>query len=128
MPPTNGHIRVLVVEDEPATREMLRQLLADNGYDVIVAEDGAAALGLLDATGDRPNLVMLDLRMPYIDGPSFLELLRSRPESRHTPVLIVSGTLRDTLPDRVQGIRVVRKPFDVAVLLDAVREMLPKAS
>lgn len=128
MPPTNGHIRVLVVEDEPATREMLRQLLVDNGYEVIVAEDGAAALGLLDSTGDRPNLVMLDLRMPYIDGPAFLELLRSRPESRHTPVLIVSGTLRHSLPDRVQGIRVVRKPFDVAVLLDAVREMLPKAS
>ena len=123
----DAHPRVLVVEDEPATREMLRQLLTDNGYTVMAAEDGAAALGALDSTGERPALVVLDLGMPYIDGPTFLELLRSRPESAHTPVLIVSGRIRRALPDRVQGIRVLRKPFDVDRLLDAVREMLPQA-
>jgi len=124
---SDGQTRVLVVEDEPATREMLRQLLTDHGYTVMAAEDGAAALGALDSTGERPALVVLDLGMPYIDGPTFLELLRSRPESVHTPVLIVSGRIRRALPERIQGIRVLRKPFDVDRLLDAVREMLPQA-
>ncbi len=116
---------ILVVEDEDATRAMLRDLLTDQGYEVVAAENGAAALGALDAMPRAPELVVLDMRMPFIDGPTFVECLRSRPESRRTPVLIVSGTLRGSLPARVQGIRVMRKPFDVAHLLDAVGELLP---
>ena len=125
MSSTVGRHRVLVVEDEPATRNMLRDLLVDHGYDVMAAEDGAVALGELDSTAERPELVLLDLRMPFIDGPTFVELLRARPESAHTPVLVVSGNVRQSLPNRVQGIRVLRKPFDVDALLEAVREMLP---
>ncbi len=104
---------------------MLRQLLTDHGYDVVAAEDGAAALGALDAMSAPPKLVVLDMRMPFIDGPTFIECLRSRRESAHTPVLVVSGVLRPSLPPRVQGIRIVHKPFDVATLIEAVAELVP---
>lgn len=104
---------------------MLGELLTDHGYDVVAAEDGAAALGALDALPGPPELVVLDMRMPLIDGPTFIECLRSRRESAHTPVLVVSGALRRSLPPRVQGIRIVHKPFDVATLLDAVAELAP---
>ncbi len=104
---------------------MLREILVDHGYDVVASEDGAAALAALDAMTHAPDLVVLDLRMPYIDGPTFIECLRARPESKRTPVLIVSGALRRAVPARMHGFRVVRKPFDVAKLMDAVAELAP---
>lgn len=115
---------MLVVDDDPVTRDTLRELLGDAGYDVLTAEDGAAALGALDR-GDRwPDLVLLDMRMPFMDGPTFFECLRSRPETRRTPVVIVSGTLRSSVRGEVQGIQIVKKPFDSSKLLDIVDAMV----
>src|SRR5439155_3715726 len=107
---------VLVVEDEFATREMLRDLLSDAGYHVVTAEDGATALGALDRSEVWPDLVILDMRMPFMDGPTFFECLRSRAESRDTPVLVVSGTLRRSIRGEVSGIRILHKPSEVSHL------------
>ena len=115
---------VLVVDDDPIMRDTLRQLLGDAGYDVLTAEDGAAALGALDRGERWPDLVLLDMRMPFMDGPTFFECLRSRPESRRTPVVIVSGTLRSSVRGEVQGIKIVKKPFDASQLLDIVDAMV----
>ena len=127
MYPTGHHPTVLVVEDEFATREMLRDLLSDAGYHVVTAEDGATALGALDRSEVWPDLVILDMRMPFMDGPTFFECLRSRPESRDTPVLVVSGTLRRSIRGEVSGIRILHKPFEVSHLLDLVAEMIAPA-
>ena len=115
---------VLVVDDDPDMRDTLRQLLGDAGYSVVTAEDGAAALGALDRSETWPDLVLLDMRMPFMDGPTFFECLRSRPESRRTPVVIVSGTLRSSVRGEVQGIKIVKKPFDASKLLDIVDAMV----
>ena len=127
MPESGNRPTVLVVEDEFATREMLRDLLVDADYHVVTAEDGATALGALDRAEVWPDLVILDMRMPFMDGPTFFECLRSRPESRDTPVLVVSGTLRRSIRGEVNGIRILHKPFDVAHLLEMVAEMIPPA-
>jgi len=122
---TSGHKpTVLVVDDDPDMRDTLRQLLGDAGYSVVTAEDGAAALGALDRSETWPDLVLLDMRMPFMDGPTFFECLRSRPESRRTPVVIVSGTLRSSVRGEVQGIQIVKKPFDAMKLLDLVNAMV----
>lgn len=115
---------MLVVEDELVTRNLLRDVLADAGYQVVTAEDGAAALAALDRRDAWPDLVLLDMRMPFMDGPTFFECLRSRPETVRTPVLVVSGTLRRSVRGEVQGIRIMHKPFEVAHLLDVVAEMV----
>lgn len=115
---------ILVVEDELATRNLLRDVLADAGYEVVTAEDGASALAALDRRDAWPDLVLLDMRMPFMDGPTFFECLRSRPETMHTPVVVVSGTLRRSVRGEVQGIRIVHKPFDVTHLLNVVAEMI----
>ena len=120
----DGPKRLLVVEDDPATRNMLRDLLTDAGYHVTVASDGATALAALDQRETLPDLVLLDMRMPFMDGPTFFECLRSRPESRQTPVLVVSGTLRRAVRGEVQGIRILHKPFEVSHLLELVAEIL----
>jgi DNA-binding response OmpR family regulator len=64
------------------------------------------------------------MRMPFMDGPTFFECLRSRPESRRTPVVIVSGTLRSSVRGEVSGIQIVKKPFDAMKLLDLVNAMV----
>ncbi len=81
--------RALVVEDETATREMLRRLLVGEGWDVAAAENGRAALAQLEAAA--PDLILLDLIMPEMDGFAFLSELRQKPALAATPVVIVTA-------------------------------------
>ena len=114
---------ILVVEDDRATREALRGVLRDAGYEVMAAEDGATALGAMDSTR-TPDLVLLDLNMPHLDGKGFLDCLRARPESTDTPVVVVTGMPKPTVSDRSDGVRIVRKPFDVNTLLQMIRLLI----
>jgi CheY-like chemotaxis protein len=123
MDPTNRAC-ILVVEDDAAVRDALRDVLRDAGYAVMVAEDGAVALGAIDGQPIGPDAVLLDLNMPHMDGSSFLQCLRSRPESRRTPVIVVTGAARPTIPGGYSDVRLVRKPFDVNRLLALVQVMI----
>jgi two-component system chemotaxis sensor kinase CheA len=114
---------ILVVEDDRATREALRGLLRDAGYEVMAAENGAAALGAIDSTR-TPDLVLLDLNMPYLDGKGFLDCLRARPESTQTPVVVVTGVHRPSVTDGNGSVRVVQKPFDANTLLEMIRLLI----
>jgi signal transduction histidine kinase/CheY-like chemotaxis protein/HAMP domain-containing protein len=81
--------RVLVVEDDLNTREMMRRLLVGEGWEVSVAANGREALDQL--TAERPNLVLLDLMMPEMDGFEFLAEFRKNPKFVSTPVIVVTG-------------------------------------
>jgi len=115
---------ILIVEDDRATREALRGLLRDAGYEVMAAEDGATALGAMDSAIRTPDLVLLDLNMPHLDGKGFLDCLRARPESTGTPVIVVTGVSRPNVPERGNTVRVVHKPFDANALLDVIRLLI----
>jgi PAS domain S-box-containing protein len=80
---------VLVVEDDPATREALRRALEKEGWTSRTAEHGRAALEALDEA--RPTLVLLDLMMPEMDGFEFLEALRARPDGTGIPVVVLTA-------------------------------------
>jgi CheY-like chemotaxis protein len=81
--------RVLLVEDDSETREIMSRALAGSGWDVIEATNGIDAL---QKTGDkRPALVLLDLMMPEMDGFQFLEEFRSREDRRDVPVIVVTA-------------------------------------
>jgi signal transduction histidine kinase/DNA-binding response OmpR family regulator len=86
---------VLVVDDDPATREVIRRALERDGVAVVEAEHGRAALAAIDR--QRPALILLDLTMPEMDGFEFLETLRRSPGGRTIPVVIV--TARDLTPE-----------------------------
>jgi DNA-binding response OmpR family regulator len=112
MAPLNGHARhrILVVEDEPRLRDLLRLYLEREGYVVTEAGDGAAALAAYDA--DPPDLVILDLMLPRMQGETVLEELRDRGS---VPVLITSAKRTDA--DRIAGLRLgaddyLGKPFN----------------
>lgn len=111
-------LRVLAVEDDPSLRNFYGRFLADEGYDVRLASNGLEGLQEL---GWDPDLILLDLVMPVLDGYEFLRRLRASPETTHIPVLVLSGAIvkeqdRATLDAQA----VLEKPFDFARLLTAV--------
>ena len=114
--------RVLLAEDDPAISEPLARALRREGYEVDVRADGRAAL---EASSENPDLVVLDLGLPYVDG---LEVCRRiRAEGRSVPVLIL--TARADEVDTVVGLDggaddYVTKPFRLAELLARVRALL----
>lgn len=116
-------MKILVVDDEQAVRESLRRSLRFNGYDVILAEDGEQALGFIRQ--HHPDLVILDVLMPKMDGLSVCRVLREGGD--HTPVLML--TARDDVADRVAGLDAgaddyLPKPFALEELLARVRSLL----
>ncbi len=106
------HRRVLVVDDDPAARELHRRTLAREGWDVQEAVDGTTALVALRAS--TPSLVVLDLTMPGMDGFDVLAAMRADPALHDVPVLVVSG--RELTPE------------EQATLREALVPVLQKAS
>src|SRR6185503_12621713 len=82
-------VRVLVVEDDFGTRAMLKDMLTKEGCEVEVAEDGLVALAKLD--GAKPDIILLDLMMPRMDGFEFIEALRGRPERVAIPIVVLTA-------------------------------------
>jgi DNA-binding response OmpR family regulator len=80
--------RILVVEDEPSVQAVLTQVLARRGYEVIPVADGRAALQALDQVA--PDLILLDIYLPLLDGRRVVQEYRQRP-GPHAPVLIITG-------------------------------------
>ncbi len=85
----DDEVRVLLVEDDATLAQMYRIKLERDGYTVAVAGDGEEALGLL--TADLPDLIFLDVRLPRMDGLTFLERLRAEERTKNVPVVIVSN-------------------------------------
>jgi two-component system response regulator MprA len=121
-------MRILVVDDDAAVRESLGRALRLEGYDVELASDGTEALERLQGDGDDPDLVVLDVLMPNVDGIEVCRTLR-RTGSR-LPVLML--TARDEVSDRVAGLDAgaddyVVKPFALAELLARVRALIRRS-
>jgi DNA-binding response OmpR family regulator len=114
-------MRAFVVEDDPDFRDLLRDVLEGAGWDVDVADDGIAALsGIRRAI---PDIIVLDVRMPNLDGVEVLKLLRSTEVGRRIPVLVATGA-RPSEDVRALASAVLVKPFEVAELLRVVGELV----
>lgn len=115
---------ILVIEDEPEIRELLRTNLEVRGFDVKEAADGAEAIdSLFDS---KPDLVLLDLMMPEIDGFDVLEFIRGRPESQYVPVILLTALSEEA--DRIRGLSLgaqdyVVKPFSIDELMLRVKAL-----
>jgi CheY-like chemotaxis protein len=118
--------RILVVDDETEIRELLRRILEGAGYEVVFAADGFEALGKVHL--DPPDLVLLDLMMPGMDGWQALAALRAMPASERPRVVVVSalrGAQEQALQAGAQAF--VPKPFRFAVLLATCKDVLRAA-
>jgi DNA-binding response OmpR family regulator len=109
---------VLVVDDDEATRAAERAVLTDDGFRVIEARDGAEAMRMI--TNDPPAVVVLDIQMPGVDGPSFARKLRMA--LRHVPLVILTAAMDPKHEaDRCNAEAYLTKPFDGPELLRVVR-------
>jgi two-component system, chemotaxis family, chemotaxis protein CheY len=119
--------QILVVEDDEAIRGLVSEVLRDDGYDVTEASNGAEAL---EYVGEhRPDLIVLDLMMPVMDGWQFVEAYQKTTCSPMVPIVVTSAS--HDLPrtaERLQtyGVRTcIAKPFDVDGLLALVERYVP---
>ena len=109
---------VLIVDDDAETLAAERQLLAESGFRVVEARDGTEALRAIQ--DDPPALVVLDVQMPGMDGPSFARALRM--SLRRVPLVILTGVANPRREaDRCNAEAYLRKPFDARELVSLVR-------
>ncbi|HET7771045.1 MAG TPA: response regulator [Chloroflexota bacterium] len=119
--------RVLVVEDDEATRALLLHALRDEGFDPVGAANGLAALDLLaeeDRAGREPALVLLDLYMPVMDGVSFARAYRERSREGHVAPILLLTAGRPT-PEQLAAVGAaafISKPFELDALFGSVHQ------
>jgi len=119
--------RVLLVEDDRSVREAVERALRFEGYDVVTARDGAE--GLAAVMNEHPDVIVLDVMMPHIDGLEACRRIRARGDS--TPILML--TARETVSDRVAGLDAgaddyLVKPFALEEFLARLRALLRRSS
>jgi DNA-binding NtrC family response regulator len=117
--------RILIVEDDPLEADLLKQELSDRGYETCWAGDGEKALALIQKT--PPDLILLDVVLPGMDGLEVVRKIKSNPRTRFIPVIMVTA-LAD-LEERIKGLDsgaddYITKPFKTFELLARVRSML----
>jgi CheY-like chemotaxis protein len=117
--------RVLVVDDDAEVRSLLCEALCEEGYLADQATDGADAVRQI-ASQAQPDLILMDLRMPVMDGYEFLERRLMDQTLRDIPVIVVSATVERVLDDPT--IQTVRKPIDLAKLLRLIDRELTRKS
>ena len=118
--------KILVVDDEPQLVELLKMRLEVMGYSVLTAYDGQE--GLAKATQEHPDLILLDIMMPKMDGCETLSRLKQQPETRAIPVIMLTAKGDTHSITRLQALRATDyfiKPFDATELLAFIRKYLP---
>lgn len=117
--------RVLVVDDSATIRAVLGKMLAQDGYEVLKADDGESALAL--AHEEPPGLVFLDIVMPGMSGFEVLRTLRREPATQHVPIVMISGNVQATEQFYVQRYGAddfMKKPFGREEVFERIRQLV----
>jgi two-component system cell cycle response regulator DivK len=118
--------RILVVEDQEDNRQILRDLLANAGYDMIEAEDGQQAV--VAAAEHRPDLILMDIQLPMLDGYEATRRIKADPALNKIPIIVVTSYALsgDEEKARAAGCDAyVAKPYSPRALLAKIREYVP---
>ena len=120
-------MKLLYVEDEADIREIAEYALEDEGFDIVFCASGEQAM---EKAGDfQPEVILLDVMMPGMDGPTTLKNLRDVPGLQNTPVIFLTAKVQ---PNEIQdfialgAIDVIPKPFDPMTLAEQIREVLSR--
>jgi CheY-like chemotaxis protein len=113
---------ILIVEDDADTRLALRDFLTREGFVVHSAREGQHALHVLEKVGP-PDLILLDYKMPVMDGKRFLSMMRRDPRFQSVPVVILSAATREWSGAHLEVEEVLNKPVDLEILLETVNRI-----
>src|SRR3989338_6874342 len=114
--------KILVVDDDHAQLLMIRSLLESRGYAVVTATNGEEAIE--KAVGQKPDLIVLDVQMPTMDGDEAAMHLKSREETKHTPIIFITGlrTEKEIVENKEENI--FAKPIKLEPFLSKIRELI----
>jgi two-component system, cell cycle response regulator DivK len=118
--------RILIVEDQLDNRQILRDLLSSNGFELIEVSDGQA--GIKAAEEHRPDLILMDIQLPVLDGYEATRRIKSNLDLKAIPIIVVTSYALsgdDTKAREAGCDAYVSKPFSPRVLLAKIREFLP---
>ena len=116
---------ILVIEDYSDTRQLLSGMLRYRGFNVVEAEDGLE--GLLKASSTYPDLIILDLAMPQMDGVEAARRIHAQPKLARTPIIVISAFVTKEVEADVRAagcVAIFPKPFDVKALLAKINSTL----
>ena len=121
-------LRVLIVEDEKPIRELLNDFLSDEGYDTLLAENGQRGVEI--ARAEQPDLVLMDLMLPLLDGFAAMRALKDDPHTQDIPVVVMSANsvLLLHLSDQLLADETLRKPFDLDQVLHVIQSRIGVSS
>ena len=119
--------KILVVEDDLVTQRVLSANLKKNGYDVITTEDGQEGLNL--AREEKPNLIILDVMLPKLNGYKICKMLKFDEKYKHIPIIMFTSRAEDS--DKKTGMETgadtyINKPLDAKVLMAKIEELLKR--
>ena len=120
------NIKIVIVDDDENLRKMLKIRLEAKGYDAIEAESGEYALEIINK--EKPDLILLDIAMPDMDGYEVCKLLKENEETKNIPIIFLTG-LGGNLENKLQSLMVggadyIQKPFDGNELLKRIKKIL----
>lgn len=121
--------RILLADDSPHAQRMGERILRDEGFEVVTATDGDAALSRLEESD--PDLVLADVYLPGKSGYEVCEFVKAQSRHRHTRVVLIAGLLEhvdETEVARVGADAVLRKPFEASAMLSVIRPMTESAA
>jgi CheY-like chemotaxis protein len=115
--------KILIVDDDPVNLQMLRRIFNDNEYSVIQAAGGFEAVEV--AKNDHPDLIILDIVMPDMDGGEVANILKKNPSTQKIPIIFLSSLIKkdeEKYSSTREGVYLMAKPFDRNDLLEKVKE------
>ena len=117
--------KILIVDDDSVNLKMLRNIFTSNEYHVLQASGGFEAINI--AKNDHPDLIILDIVMPDIDGGEVASILKNDPSTQHIPIIFLSSLIKkeeEQYSSTQDGVYLMAKPFDRDVLLNKVKEQI----
>jgi len=119
--------KILVVDDNPDTRDLTHLHLTTEGFVVVVASDGRE--GLYMAVAEQPDLIITDISKPGIDGIELVKQLRAEPELDNVPILVLTAFGNEQMDQAIRAgaFRAMSKPVHLDSLMDEVRELLAES-
>jgi CheY-like chemotaxis protein len=120
--------RILLADDSPHAQRMGERILSEEGYEVIMASDGDAALAAMDE--QEPDVVLADVFLPRMSGYDLCRWIKTNERHRHAGVILIAGLLEPVDEEEARNAgcdAVLKKPFEASLVLDAIRPLVDKA-
>jgi CheY-like chemotaxis protein len=117
--------RILIIDDEPAIAMALKELLIDEGYEIIVATNGLAGLKALEVE-PSPEMILMDLLMPEMGGRDIVNAVRSKPDFAKIPIILLTGAIPNPGDFPLEGSYqdIINKPFEIEDVVFKINALL----